>query len=174
MRKKIRLVEPSIAYKDQITNYKQEFIDENIGIDGGGGLLESTTIEEYLKLLKNSKNSSTVPIGKVSSNTFIAITEDNELVGIINIRHSLNKLLINLGGHIGYSIRKSERQKGYATEMLRLALLKCKPYGIDKALVTCRLDNIGSAKTILNNGGVFEDERTIYDISVKRFWITVD
>ncbi len=174
MRKKITLIEPTIAYKEQLSSYKQEFLDESLRIDGGGGLFESNSIEDYLKILEISKDKDTVPKGKLPSNTFIAITDDDELVGIVNIRNSINERLINLSGHIGYSIRKSERRKGYATEMLRLALLECKPFGIDKAMVNCELDNIGSAKTILNNGGILEEICTIANFSLKRFSITVE
>ena len=52
-------------------------------------------------------------------------TNDGRLIGMIDIRHRLNDYLLNFGGHIGYSIRKSERQQGYATEMLALSLLEC-------------------------------------------------
>ncbi len=173
MRKNIKLIEPSIDYKDQLLSYKQEFLNEGIAIDGGGGLGDCPTIENYLENLEIYKNKNTVPEGKVSSTTFMAITDDNELIGILNIRHELNDSLIIFGGHIGYGVRKSERQKGYATEMLRLALLKCKDLRLDKVLITCNVDNIGSAKTILNNGGVFEDERTSGSKTVKRFWIDV-
>ncbi len=175
MRKNIKLMEPSISYEEQLLSYKQEFLDEGIAIDGGGGLSECDTIKDYLENLEMFKSKSTVPNGKVTSNTFMAITEDNELVGIINIRHELNDYLRAVGGNIGYGVRKSERQKGYATEMLRLALLKCKELRLDKVLVTCNNDNLPSEKTILSNGGVFENEvpDTTDNTIVKRFWIDI-
>ncbi len=174
MRKNITLIEPTIDYKEQLLSYKSEFLYEGIPIDGGGGLGDFPTIESYLENLEIFKNKNTVPEGKVSSTTFMAITYNNELVGILNIRHELNDSLIISGGHIGYGVRKKERQKGYATEMLRLALLKCKDFGIEKALVTCNVENIGSAKTIENNGGVLEDERINGKHRFKRFWIDIN
>ena len=97
---------------------------------------------------------------------------DSKIVGTINIRYKLNDYLLRIGGHIGYGIRPSERCKGYATKMLALALEKCRELGIDKALVTCDKDNLGSAKTIINNGGVLENEYTESDGNiVQRYWI---
>ncbi len=175
MRKNIRLIEPNIAYEEQLLSYKQEFLDEGKLICGGGGLEESLDIPDYLKTVEIYKSKDTVPKDRVTSSTYMAITEDDHLVGIINIRHELNDYLLKIGGNIGYGIRKSERQKGYATEMLRLGLLKCKELGLEKALVTCNFDNVASEKTILSNGGVFENELfDEYDnTKVKRFWISL-
>ncbi len=174
MRKNITFKEPSIEYAKKLISYKQEFLDEGKKhIDGGGGLSDSSNIPEYLELLDSCKSKNTVPKGWVTSSTYMAVKDDDELVGIINIRHELNEYLMNVGGHIGYGVRKSEREKGYATEMLRLGLLKCKELGIDKVLVTCDFDNLASEKTIISNGGVFENVFTDVDdgSKVKRFWI---
>ena len=92
---------------------------------------------------------------------------------MIDIRHRLNDYLLNLGGHIGYSIRKSERQKGYATEMLGLALKECIKLGIKKVLITCDKDNIASVKSIVNNGGKMENEISEGDRITQRYWITL-
>ncbi len=175
MTNKITLVEPNLSYEDQLLSYKQEFLEEGIQIDGDGGLEQAKDIPDYLNTIELYKNKETVPEGRVTSNTYMAITEDNKLVGIINLRHELNDYLRAVGGNIGYGVRKSERQKGYATEMLRLVLLKCKDLRLDKVLVTCNVDNLPSEKTILSNGGVFENEvpDTSDNTIVKRFWIDV-
>lgn len=95
-------------------------------------------------------------------------------IGKVNIRHRLNKNLLKAGGHIGYTIRPSERRKGYGTLILRLALPKAKALGIKKALITCYEDNIGSRKIIEANGGVLEDTATTNEGVVKRrYWITI-
>ncbi len=174
MDKKITLIEPNITYENQLISYKQEFFDEGKKhIDGGAGLDDYSNISEYLEYLELFKRKETVPNNFVTSSTYMAINEDDKIVGIVNIRHELNEYLLNFGGHIGYGVCKSERQKGYATEMLRLAILKCKELGIDKVLVTCNFDNIASEKTIKNNGGIFENEIFVVDedTNVKRFWI---
>lgn len=93
--------------------------------------------------------------------------------GSIDIRHRLNEYLLQFGGNIGYSVRPSQRRKGYATEMLALALEECRKWGLNRALVTCDKTNIGSAKTIQKNGGVLENEVLEGDRITQRYWIAL-
>ncbi|MCR1074265.1 GNAT family N-acetyltransferase [Clostridium botulinum] len=96
--------------------------------------------------------------GLVPSSIYLTIRlVYNKLIDMIDIRHKLNKYLFQFGGHIGYSVRKSERRKGSAKEMLNLALEKCKDMNMEKALITCSKENIASAKAIIYNGGVLEN-----------------
>ena len=113
--------------------------------------------------------------GKVPDSVFFLLdTERNRLLGAVNIRHYLNEFLLKEGGHIGDGIRPSERRKGYATEMIRLALNECRKMGIDKVLMTCNKDNIGSAKSIINNGGILENEFINSNGEIEqRYWITI-
>ena len=113
--------------------------------------------------------------GKVPDSVFFLLdTERDKLLGAINIRHYLNDDLLREGGHIGDGIRPSERRKGYATEMIRLALIECRKLGINKVLMTCDKDNIGSAKSIINNGGILENELINSDgVIEQRYWITI-
>ena len=102
--------------------------------------------------------------------------KDNKLVGIIDFRHDLTEFLLNYGGNIRYSIHPEERRKGYATEMLRLMLIKCKELNKDRVLLTCDKENIASAKTMIANGAVLENEvEDNYQISwsgvIQRYWI---
>ena len=106
---------------------------------------------------------------------FLLDTDRNRLLGAVNIRHYLNDSLLFSGGHIGDGIRPSERQKGYGTEIIRLALVECKKLGINKVLMTCDKDNIASAKTIIKNGGVLENEFINEDGETEqRYWITLE
>lgn len=99
---------------------------------------------------------------------------DNKVIGTIQIRHKLNESLLKNGGHIGDGVRPSERRKGYATEMIRLALEECKKIGIDRVLMVCYKDNIGSRKSIINNGGVLENELPAEDGKIdQRYWISL-
>ena len=106
---------------------------------------------------------------------FLLDTDRNRLLGAVNIRHYLNDSLLFSGGHIGDGIRPSERQKGYGTEIIRLALVECKKLGINKVLMTCDKDNIASAKTIIKNGGVLESEFVNEEGEIEqRYWINLE
>lgn len=103
---------------------------------------------------------------------FLLDMERNVLLGAVNIRHCLNEYLLQYGGHIGDGIRPSERGKGYATEMVRLALMECKKLGIDKVLMVCDKANAASARTIIKNGGILENEFVDEDGEInQRYWI---
>jgi len=94
--------------------------------------------------------------------------DGDEYLGRVAIRHRLTEVLLNLGGHIGYDVRPTARRRGHATAMLRASLAVARDLGIDKALVTCDVDNVGSRKVIENNGGVMEDIRD----GKRRYWIS--
>jgi len=113
--------------------------------------------------------------GRVPDSIFFLLDEErNIFLGAVNIRHYLNDYLFAEGGHIGDGIRPSERRKGYATKLIGLALLECKKLGIEKVLLTCDKVNIGSAKSIINNGGVFERDFVDSDgIVEQRYWIDI-
>ena len=135
---KIILVKPNLSYADEILKYKKEFLEDEPIINGSAGLDRFSTIEEWLEELEKRSSKDTVPKGLVPSSTYLGIREkDNYIVGMINIRHYLNEYLTQVGGNIGYSVRKTERNKGYAKQMFKLALEKCKGLKIKKVLITC-------------------------------------
>lgn len=110
--------------------------------------------------------------GRVPDSTFFCLDMDRDIfVGAVNIRHYLTEELLLNGGHIGDGIRPSERRKGYATAMIGLALLEAKRLGIQRVLMVCDKDNIASAKSILNNGGVLENEILVDGVMEQRYWI---
>lgn len=112
--------------------------------------------------------------GRVPDSTFFCLDVERDIfVGAVNIRHYLNDQLLFSGGHIGDGIRPSERRKGYATAMIGLALEECKKLGIKKVLMTCDKDNIGSAKSIINNGGILENEVVDDGVIEQRYWISL-
>ena len=169
---KIILVKPNLSYADEIIKYKEESLKESPLINGSAGLNRFSSIEDWLEELKKRSSDATVPEGLVPSSTYLGIREkDNYIVGMINIRHYLNEYLTQIGGNIGYSVRKTERNKGYAKQMLKLALEKCKELKIKKVLITCDKDNIASEKVILSANARFEDIRCIDGENIKRFWI---
>jgi predicted acetyltransferase len=105
--------------------------------------------------------------------TYRWMVDGDRLLGAIALRHRLNELLADVGGHIGYSVRPSERRKGLAGWALRLTLDEARKLGIDRVLITCRVTNVASARTIERAGGVFEDVRGPGDDQVRRYWITL-
>lgn len=108
--------------------------------------------------------------GLVPDSTFFCLDEErNIIVGAVNIRHYLNASLLLNGGHIGDGVRPSERRKGIATKMIALALDECRKLGIEKVLMVCDKDNIGSAKSIQNNGGIMENEIEVDGVIEQRY-----
>ena len=108
--------------------------------------------------------------------TKLWLIDNEKFIGEVGIRHELTPALFQYGGHIGYEIRWSESQKGYGTIMLAMALQFCKEeMGLDKVLITCDDDNIGSIKVIENNGGILENkvinplDRGV--VTTRRYWI---
>ena len=169
---KIILVKPNLSYADEIIKYKEESLAESPIINGSAGLDRFSSIEVWLEELKKRSCEDTVPKGLVPSSTYLAVREkDNYIVGMIDIRHYLNEYLTQVGGHIGYGVRKTERNKGYAKQMLKLALEKCKELKIKKVLITCDEDNIASEKVILSANAKLEDIRNVDGENKTRFWI---
>ena len=112
--------------------------------------------------------------GLVPDSTFFCLdTEQNSFVGAVNIRHYLNEALLRDGGHIGDGVRPSRRREGIATKMIALALDECKKLEIKRVLMVCDKDNIGSAKSIIKNGGVLENEIEEDGVIEQRYWITL-
>ena len=170
------LVEPSEEYAEQITEYKQAFLDTDCSMDGCGPLRRCVDALTYIAECRKYISPETLPEGLVLATQFFYIRKsDNRLVGMIQVRHYFNDYLLRFGGHIGYSVKPDERRKGYATSMLKTVLPYCKRIGLDKILITCIDGNIGSEKAILNNGGVYETTVNEPDMkrNLKRFWITL-
>lgn len=166
-----RLVEPSIGYKDEYIDMIEEW-------KGAGEKMipfvlryDCTDFDAFLRALNKLRDGPFDDERTVPSSTYWLVSAENRVVGCVNIRHRLNESLTNIGGHIGYGIRPSERRKGYATRILRLALVKAGELGIEQALITCDKANVGSARTILNNHGVLASEAIVDGVEIQRYWI---
>ena len=168
------LVYPSKEYETRAFQYIEEFLEYNSEINGTGGLDRYDNYDEWLQKLERDLDIPNIPESRVPANTYFLVgASDNKIVGMINIRHKLNEFLLNEGGHIGYSIRPTERGKGYATLMLKLGLEKCRELKLDRVLITCDKANIASAKVIKHNNGILENEvysETFSEV-IQRYWI---
>ena len=172
----MKLIEPTMEYADGIMAYRAAFLASGDSMDGTDSLRQFENPPDWIDHVNAGKNRETVEPGKVPATLYLYVREsDLKIVGMIQIRHYFNAYLEKYAGHIGYSIVPDERRKGYASQMLRDALPKCREFGIKKALVCCYRENEGSRKTILKNGGVFES--TVYEPEkekwIERYWIDI-
>ena len=173
----LKLVKLSKEYEREITDMLDEWVIYNNTheTDHSPWAIFSPhkDFDEYIKLTA-LREMPTDP-KYVPSSLYYAYDEDrNIMVGAVNIRHYLNDKLLFDGGHIGNGVRPSERRKGYGTLIISLALKECKKLGINKVLITCNKDNIGSKKSIINNGGILENEVIDEDgKKVLRYWISL-
>ena len=171
----IELVKPTIDHKQAVLEYRDEFLAAQETVNGSGGIERYALYEEWLKQCVNNEHKDRIANDRVPSTQYLAVRQsDRKLVGMIDVRHSLNEFLKKVGGNIGYSVRKSERRKGYASQMLRLALIRCKELGINEVLITCESSNVASAGVIKANGGVFERQIVTDDFgAMDHYWIKI-
>jgi predicted acetyltransferase len=134
---------------------------------------EGMPFSRYLELLAEQERGVNLPPNHVAS-TFLFAFVETRIVGRVSIRHSLNAFLQRVGGHIGYVVVPEFRRRGYATTILRLSVqIAREKLGIDRILVTCDDDNIGSIRTIEKNGGILENVVSGPDLDKpkRRYWI---
>ena len=168
----------SMERKDKIIDYLDEFKKCNSDMNGTGSLdkiYDGYTFEETLdKCLKMEDEVYAKSINRCPGKTFLLMRgDDDKIVGMINVRWNLTDEMKKFGGNIGYSIRPTERRKGYNKINLYLALEKCQEFGIENAILTCKDDNVGSYKT-MESFGVIPEEYQYDDFMVKRYIIPVD
>lgn len=173
---KLKLTEPTMEYAGEILSFRQEFLDCGDSMDGCGSLRRFDRAEDWLYEVERCKKRETVPPNWVPSTQFICIRErDGKMVGVIQVRHELSDFLRNYAGHIGYSVRPSERRRGYAAWMLKSVLPYCKSLGISDVMVSCLKDNEASRRTILKNGGIYSE--TVHepkeDVMLEKYWIHI-
>ncbi|CKA76135.1 GNAT family N-acetyltransferase [Streptococcus pseudopneumoniae] len=165
----MELRRPILADKETVLEMMAEFEKSQSAHDGGFWDTENFVYEEWLETNMQKEMGINLPENHVPSIQFVSFDDVGRALGFLNLRLRLNEGLLNCAGHIGYSIRPSERGKGYAKETLRQGLQAAKEKNIKKALVTCSVNNSASRAVILANGGLIEDVRA----GVERYWIEV-
>jgi len=175
----LRIVPPSKRWEEELHAYRDEmFANGETILNGCGGLERYDQFQDWLDHLHSYANRETIdPSTKyVEGSQWLLVDEkETRVYGMMNLRHYLNEQLLKTSGHIGYSIRPSERKKGYGMIQLQLGLQKLAEFGVKKALVTCDDNNLASAKTIESCGGILEN--SIFDPVEKRltrrYWIEI-
>ncbi len=170
----IELIKITAEYREQLFDMLTEWKDDIIKnhTDRSPWKIWKHDFHDLEYYIENLDTKEENESGEVPNSVFFCLDKDrNRLVGAVNIRHRLNDTLLKTGGHIGDGIRPSERRKGYGTSMIALALEECRKLGIGRVLMTCNKDNIGSARSIVNNGGVLENEVEEDGQTVQRYWI---
>ena len=173
---------PSIERKKDALEYIEEFYEHGSQIHGTGSLdrelKKGKTYEEWLdNNIKLHDENFAFKKGLVPAYTYFLVREDdNKIVGMIDLRLGLNEYLRNFGGHIGYSIRPTERKKGYNKINLYLILQVAQNNDLDKVLITCANYNEGSRKSILSLGGKFEKNtfKESDNETMELYWIDVN
>ena len=165
----MELRRPTIVDREAVLDMMAEFEQTQSAHDGGFWDTENFVYEVWLESNQNQEMGINLPEGWVPAIQLVAFSGKGQALGFLNLRLRLNNFLLEKSGHIGYSIRPSERGKGYAKETLRQGLQVAKEKNIKKALVTCSVNNPASRAVILANGGLIEDVRD----GVERYWIEV-
>lgn len=147
---RLKLVIPQKEHKIAVMDFREEFLKAGERISGGVGLEQAANYQDWLE-------HKYIPhYGLVNEAVYLAFDNNDNLIGISDIRLGTNDFIQTFAGQIGYSVRPSQRRKGYASEILRLTLEETVRYGFQKILITCNEPNIASAKVIEKNGGVLE------------------
>lgn len=172
----LKLIVPTKNNKEAALAFRKEHFDHGESVIHGSALFDKIeSYDDWLKHILDSSHEETVRPGWVVASTFFVVRQsDDRIVGMIDVRHRLNEFLKNYGGHIGYSIRPAERNKGYATQALGKALNYAATIQLSKVMLACYQDNIASRKTIEKCGGILDKEFLDKEGKVIRFyWIAL-
>ena len=168
----MEIIELNVDHERALDSFRREF--EQAGEEHIPGFLPMSewTFEQTANGLAAWARGDQLPEGWVACTTLFLV-DGGRILGVANLRHRLAGTLRAFGGHVGYSIRPSERGKGYATRLLEHIIDLARGMGIERLLITCDPENAASARVVEKCGGTFEDEILFEPLgrAVRRFWI---
>ncbi len=153
-------------WKDEDISWYSFILEKNPGIQ----------FSKMLEILSNEHQGIALESHRVPATMLYAFTNENKIIGRFNIRHRLNDYLLKRGGNIGYAVAASYRNRGVATEMMRLGLIYCKEQlNLTNLLITCTESNEGSIKLIEKFGGVLENKAwdDEHNENIRRYWLKI-
>lgn len=166
-----KLVKPNLDHKKKYLDYLEDWGDQSMTPLTSD--IKDMSYEDLLSYFYQAEHDINLPRGYVPDSNYFFVDDNNEIFGFVNIRHYLNDILLKIRGHIAYGIRPSKRGMGLSKTMLKLALEKAKEKGINRVLMVCDKSNVASAKAIIANNGILENE--VYDVTdheiIQRYWI---
>ena len=167
----MKLVSPSDINEKEFNEFIAEFISAKEPFVPYSLNQNGKTFQEYVVSLNDESIGKGIPEGWVPATTCFLVNEEGKIYGAVNIRHRLTDNLKIEGGHIGYGIRPSVRNRNHGTTILKLGLEILRKMGILKVLVTCDRENINSARVIQKNGGKLDSEIEKDRKIFQRYWI---
>lgn len=151
----VKLVKPSILFKDSFIEFVEDV--KNTGYESYEHYTKAEEdFEEFVTDLTNSSKGINIPEGWVPCSSYWLVDDSGEVVGVIRIRHRVDSDYLQMIGHIGYEIKSSRRKKGYGSKLLELGLTEARKIGLEKVLITCDEDNIGSIRIIEKFNGKYK------------------
>lgn len=164
----MQLRRPDIDDKDSVMEMMAKFEEHDSAHDGGFWSNEEFDYSNWLQQNYDNEVGLNLPPNWVPSIQFVAFDENGNAFGFLSLRLRLNAYLIESGGHIGYSVRPSQRNNGIAKSMLKEGIKVARQKNIQDVLITCHDNNPASRAVIMANFGKLEDIRN----HVERYWIT--
>lgn len=167
----LRFTLPTEEHRDDVLAFYAEFAAQGKTCIGFGN---SDDYDTWLTGMKNRISGTDLPDGWVRENFYLCY-DAGELVGVFSLKMELTDFLMNYGGHIGYAVKPSRQNQGYATDMLKQGLQIAGALGFKRILAVCDEDNNASERVILKNGGVFENKLfdSDEDVYIKRYWLYI-
>ncbi|MBN1148967.1 MAG: GNAT family N-acetyltransferase [Anaerolineales bacterium] len=171
LQERLALVEPTLELRDEFVKLVEEFHAAGEYYSHHGTAKRNFSL--FLYEVESMAKGRNMPPGIVPMTTYWLVEDGTMVLGESRLRHNLTPSLRVEGGHIGYAIRPSVRNKGYGAQILALTLLKARALGLESVMVTCDTDNLPSARIIEKNGGVLSGQAVSpYSArQVSQYWI---